>query len=1187
MPIVTMPLSEALEKGYDIVGPAPVHRTEPPTTWESAVIIGTDVVPAILGGILGSFAGRPYVGAMGGGALGNYWSQIYRIGRGLQEDVSAAELATATAVSGIGGPALKGATAAARIAARTAQGAAIAPAELTARTLLERGELPTADQVSATILFGGVLGGGLGGLEAKWLSKTLGVDGIQPEMTRGDVVNKVTDAIKDEGLQNFQRVRPLAASVAHAPVHGGRPGTPADEAEKLIRSVETQLVRETEDAVSAVARRGEEATGQMATIGEAFDRQLAQESEIFKPIMRQAEIERKVEKGYGDFLVYQGKMEDRLALQAVREKIAAKDHQFGRGKGAKKERAAWAGEERRLLNKMGLGGLEEAMVGRQLARPMEPLPPGGAMLQRGPDQVLAKRISPLKDRPMEQAGEASKWEAMSQKLLGEDYHKFYSGILGTGTGGAALYVGLTDEEKDEMSRAGLGELARFAMMAGMGYGAFRKFRKTPQFKRVAPEIKRNPEATEPLTVKSARVEKTLDSPEIYPGESRTRTVLSDAKSILDDVLSPLSRKLKNIKPLIAAAFRRHETDVLTMTRSYLDRETPFITTMTKRLSHDDAWKFKNALLTPNEKVVKELAVKYKVPLAGKGSYAEMRQALDELRTYAREKGGIDVGYLEGYFPREIKNYKQFREWLDSTSGMQRTRNEIDRALDEYRASKGYRSDEPTPPAEAVEVAGRVLRGYQARPAEGASALTKPRVLDLDEMGLFLNAYADPADALAGYVRRVVNETETRAFLRPDLSAAPERTVGFPGSRQTIRGTPRTTDLGTALRVDDSLAGQIALRMGKEEGWGLSEAQLGELQRIIRRRFSGETMGAFMQGTKNLGYIQTMTSWGSAITQLGDNVFSIHFNGLGNTFESMVGKRFDFVKHFGLNRHDVDVATSSGGLNKVLDKMFTISGLKKLDQWGKNNFMNAAWRKYKKLSTSEKGTAELLDDLVPIFGAEHAQVILKDLRTTKVGGRPPASIAELIWYKFSDVSPASMTEIPYHGQGGNLRILYMLKSFTVKQFDAFRETAAGDISKAMKLYGEGKRDEAARIGARGAMNLAGLATVFVAANAGTDVIKDILYGRPIKADRLLQDNLWKLIGANRYLQYQSRRQGPARAVLEGLLPPTAVFDRAWKDISSIAGDDEYKGAMLQGTPLDMIYWRYLGGVEKSKRLERED
>jgi hypothetical protein len=116
---------------------------------------------------------------------------------------------------------------------------------------------------------------------------------------------------------------------------------------------------------------------------------------------------------------------------------------------------------------------------------------------------------------------------------------------------------------------------------------------------------------------------------------------------------------------------------------------------------------------------------------------------------------------------------------------------------------------------------------------------------------------------------------------------------------------------------------------------------------------------------------------------------------------------------------------------------------------------------------------------------------------------------------------------------------------------------------------------------------GLAAVFAAANASTDVMKDLLYGRPIERDDLLEDNLWKLLGINRYLVRKMNREGPGKAFLEGLLPPTTVFDRTFQDISAIAGDKEYKGNMLQGTPLDMVYWRYLGGQDKIKKMESQD
>ena len=77
MAIRTMSLAEALEGGFDIIGPDPIQREEA-TLGESAISIGLEVVPALVGGI---FGGLP--GGAGGSALGNYLSQQYRMSRGL------------------------------------------------------------------------------------------------------------------------------------------------------------------------------------------------------------------------------------------------------------------------------------------------------------------------------------------------------------------------------------------------------------------------------------------------------------------------------------------------------------------------------------------------------------------------------------------------------------------------------------------------------------------------------------------------------------------------------------------------------------------------------------------------------------------------------------------------------------------------------------------------------------------------------------------------------------------------------------------------------------------------------------------------------------------------------------------------------------------------------------------------
>ena len=51
-----------------------------------------------------------------------------------------------------------------------------------------------------------------------------------------------------------------------------------------------------------------------------------------------------------------------------------------------------------------------------------------------------------------------------------------------------------------------------------------------------------------------------------------------------------------------------------------------------------------------------------------------------------------------------------------------------------------------------------------------------------------------------------------------------------------------------------------------------------------------------------------------------------------------------------------------------------------------------------------------------------------------------------------------------------------------------------------------QEKGVRLAAKGTKDLVQIATLFAAANAGTDVIKGVIYGRPIKRDELIEDNL---------------------------------------------------------------------------------
>ena len=1137
MAIQTMTIGEALDKGYGdfIIGAEQAQREEA-TFSETATSIGLEIIPAILG----SFAGPK--GAIAGSALGNYFSQQYRIGRGLQEDFGPGEFVASTALGGValGVPAKAGMVG--KTAIRAGQGAGLATGELVARTTIDEGRAPTRDEIATTLLFGGVFGGTLGAAEAKWMTNNLGAE-FKEGMTKPDTIETLGKKIEESGgPENYKVGTPLVEKINIENIKDIRNST--EVAEKILEATENKILQEADDRINLLAKQSpEQLTDESADIKKVFDEETARQNEIFA---KQRETQLGIQR-----------LGDTEEIARIKERIKILDHRLGTGKGAKAERARLNGDLKRIYkrNGMNLLDLQDDMRRAQMA-PTDP--PVG-----------------MRDRPMKQADPMNKYEEMAEKKLGKGYEKYFSGLLTTGAGGAAAISMLSEEEEGEMKKAGFDPmLIPILLAAGFGVKAFNKFKKTPTYKKTQAQVRAKPAQNTPDAVADVKVRSAEKNP--YEAPSKLQQVYNDTKEIVSNALVPLSRKLKNIGSFLAAEFRNHERLVNRNTVKYMDRATPFITTMTKRLKGNEQkqQEFKLHLLNGDMDKVTLMLDELKVSEKTMQEFAEMQKTLEEIRTYAREQGGIEVGYLEGYFPRLLKNYKAFRGALQGEEA-----NKVNKALDEYAVENGYENASLIPLEEAEIVTSKVLRGFPIKKGESLPGNFKQRQIGRITDERMVAAYADPADALKNYIERAVSATERRKFLygKPDPQGAQ---VGFEGSRDRIG-----LDLGMNIEIDDSLAGAVARRLTKDRN-DLSNEDIEKLQEIIQSRFTGGTVDPAIMGLKNLNYIQVMGNFGSAITQLGDLAYSIYFNGFGNTFQSLFNQKdnFDFVKYFNLADRDIDAVTSSGGLSKALDKVFTVTGLKKLDQLGKNTTMNAAWKKYKSQAMKKGGAKVLQDDLTPVFGKEKAGQMIKELQESNPNSKElPKGVEELIWYKFLDLSPATLGEMPkYYTESGNMRIMYMLKSFTVKQFDVFREAAQKDIDRAKLLKAKGDNQGAAKAAGDAMTKIIGLGLVFGAANAGTDVMKDMLYGRPIKRDELLENNIWRLLGINRYLVMKGKREGPAKAVLEGILPPTAVFDRAWQDISALYGDKEYKGAMLQGTPLDMVYWKYLGGLDKIER-----
>lgn len=1374
-------------KEYDFgADPRQLYREAPQTGFETGVIIGTELLGTVLGGLV--TGGNP-LGFASGSALGNYLSQQYRISRGLQDDVGRGELVAATVLGGVGVGRLAGMGAVGRTATRAAQGSGLAGAELTARTFIDEGRAPTKDEIATTLLFGGVFGGGLGAVEAKFL-KDLGLP-AQEGQKRLEFKEAVQEQVKEAGgASNYEVGRPvgfftfrdpqgnftfrdpdtteLTTATALAPNTGLGPrrlrqldqpqlpgprglGGPQqarigqsrtltddgiievdaipveDYAEGLLSGIENKLLLESEDMIKGISS-GQELTPEMQNLRNAFNAKLASDNEIFTGV---------------NPIVAKGNIGDTRRLREIDEQIARISH---RGKSTK-QRKQLEKEKRALERKHNivqnvlLGGAgvsaaasmfteEEEASGSSLAMagflgffgirkskkvtdamargankakaknasdeairakgnipPPEPEPIGRAAVEAerkqvaSSDRIPAKRVAPVDDikrfysdeliKQLEESNDPNiqniiaeelserasrdtpRGRALKEKLFrivttnreisDETFNALnrardappgtqntipnvrgvsqaknaelvqlakngdpealqeirkraaknpktkklvereglITGLLTTGTGAIALMEMMEDKD-DSVSRASLGgfELLLALALGTFGYRQTKKYIKTAEFKKAKAQIKANPSAAEHTSTKQARVAQ--DADRIYKLPGKTGKIIKDVRDILGDVLAPLSREAKNIGPFVAKAFREVDLKGLKRKSQFKKAAQPFILSVNKLLKNDKVAleKFNDDLNTGNFDGIREMLDKRNVMHKFGKEFKDTLDTLTAIRAYGREEGGIEVGFRENYFPRQVLDYPSLRKFLDSDPDAREATTSIDRAFAKYADEHKISVDNLTN-QERAEITARTLAG---RVKSSGPGNTKTRSInDVELYQKVKGGYAKPLDALNNYIDSMVDAVEKRKFLGQVKSKnAPN--VGMEGSFDT---NP-LADLGMRADISDTLADKVAKNMLK--GQKYSEQDIQKLRSLIQSRFGGVPVSPAIQGLKNANYIQVMTNFGSAITQFGDVGFSAHFNGMDNTFKSLFNRKdvYNFTDSIGLSGKDYDTTSSNAFLSKTLDTLFTATGLKKIDQLGKNTFMNAAWRKYHKIA--KKDTKGLSDELTPYFGRERADQISIAARDNAPNSKfVPLEVEELVFHKLLDVAPATASEMPaLYTRMGKGRIFYMLKSFTIKQLDAYREAGADEIFRGIGKYNaattSGERLAAAKEAGNGLVKLTQLAAIFAAANASTDVIKDTLAGRPTKKDELVENNIWKLFGLNRFTYYNAKREGGAKALVELMLPPTAVFDRAWTDISSTLSGEEYKGAMLQGTPLDLIYWRYLGGVDKVKNMQ---
>lgn len=715
------------------------------------------------------------------------------------------------------------------------------------------------------------------------------------------------------------------------------------------------------------------------------------------------------------------------------------------------------------------------------------------------------------------------------------------------------------------------------------------------------------------------------------GRETMQNVYTDMRNYLSDAIVPLEEEIKQISPELYNMNRRLEIDKLQKTSAYYKRVKGFVDGMQK-MDAPDFYTFDLALKNRDVDTVQRLLEKYALT----DGFAEVRNILDDLREQMIDVG-VDVAYMPDYFPRKIKDADGLLDYVEQEFGGRPEYSIIQKMIEEKRKDGRIRTKE-----DEAQIVNSLIRGYAGGISIAKIGNVKERSIGVVDQ--YMNRfYKVSTDALTDYISGAVQMIENKKYfgretkelqnlrkmvanrettiadykaMEPkeakwkeiktrnykigaveaqirntydkdvkaelqDRKTKLEAEVEFLRNRRAeqvkeIAINRMEVELAQVKKEVDDLAdskiensvGNLLLEMA-EQG-KISHTQELRLKELLLARFSNQGLGnEFLRLLRDGGYIWTLGNFESAITQFGDLGTSAYKNGLWNTAFEYVkawqGKSEITINDLGLEKiiQDGGYADTSAW-SKALDKVLKYTGFEKMDKIAKQTLVNSAVRKARADAKAE--SPELEAYLRHEFGEKWVDV-KEDLKT----GAVTDEIMEYAMFQLLDVQPITIDQMPrYYAEGGKKRLFYMMKSYFIKQLNEYRkicfETAKSNPRKAV-------------------VDMTRLTVYLMLFNAGADVLKDLLFGRPVNVPDSLVDNIFIGGSINRYQAMSVKREGLFKTLQKQLLFPV-MLDELVVDILSdkeVKNWETWKNVPWAGRPW---YWWIGGGHLKTLKEEKK-
>jgi hypothetical protein len=636
------------------------------------------------------------------------------------------------------------------------------------------------------------------------------------------------------------------------------------------------------------------------------------------------------------------------------------------------------------------------------------------------------------------------------------------------------------------------------------------------------------------------VESATSSAAVKNAVTEDSTVTRFFSKAFDKYLGTLSTQLGNVSNDLKIRLRRFEFDAMNNTKRYANIVAPFSRGL-QRLPSQAHREVSRYLNNGNFDAARSVMDRHSASLSN--DFDKVLEVLEEIKgELTSPQVGFNFDSIENYFPRSVKNF----------DGLQQSFGKEEKGIiDKVWAARAKKLGRELSQQEKQDLVNAVVRGYASNFDTPLPSIVKKRTIDnvLDNQ---LDFYASPEEALNLYIRKAVNHIERRKFFAKN----------------------GVINEGEGLDLESSIGKLITNGINK----GTIKAQdQDKVKELLTARFvTGETPTGKLQSViRDTGYMGTIANPLSALVQLGDVATIAALKGLRSTFVSFLGPKA--VKMADIMDDQISREFANPGVtSRALDKMFRVSGFKAVDRLGKETAINASLKHNTNLLYSAKGRAKFDSKWGDVFGDE-----LSAVKADLINGDVTDNVKFMLFNELSDMQPISLSEMPTgYLENPKGRILYMLKSFSIKQMDVARNNI-------IKEWRSGNKATAVK-------NAVLLGSYLSVANMGISNVKDILQKRELpRAEDVPNEALWSLLGVYGMSKYTSEKyveRGDIKGALANIvLPPLPVAEAAARGTIGAAQGTEESSQLLKLIPVvgGLLYNFFGGGLEKANERSRRE